>query len=321
MEVGYAKFLKIFNNLLLESLGYFDIGSNCTLRNRFMNTVPVSVIIPTYNRSALLGRALDSVRAQSRKPAQLIVVDDGSTDDTAAMLANDFPEVEYFYQPNQGVSAARNVGLENASQPWIALLDSDDQWLPQKLEKQFREIQHNPTFLFCHTEEIWIRNGRRVNPMKKHAKYGGDIFKHCLPLCCVSPSSVLMHRDLLDAVGHFDETLPACEDYDLWLRVCSEFEVLFVKEPLIKKYGGHEDQLSREYWGMDRFRIQALEKILNAPHLSLAKRRLVMDTLMEKLRIFLLGAKKRGRDNEKIRAYEYQLNHWKKYNSEEEFRD
>jgi GT2 family glycosyltransferase len=181
-----------------------------------------------------------------------------------------------------------------------------------------KALEEESTLLFCHTEEIWIRNGRRVNAMNKHAKHGGDIFEHCLPLCCVSPSSVLIHRDIFDVVGNFDESLPACEDYDLWLRICSRYDVLFIEEALITKYGGHEDQLSKEHWGMDRFRITALEKIMNAPYLSFAQRKLAMETLMTKLRIFLLGAKKRGRDDAMTQAYEKQVHHWERYTPQAE---
>ena len=301
-------------NYPLETLGHSDIGL-CPPppRSPRMTAAPITVIIPTYNRVSLLRRALESVLAQTLAAAQVIVVDDGSTDDTSEMISRDFPGVEYLHQANQGVSAARNRGLEKAIQPWIAFLDSDDEWLPKKLEKQMRALEENSTLLFCHTEEIWIRNGRRVNAMSKHAKHGGDIFEYCLGLCCVSPSSVVIHREIFDAVGNFDETLPTCEDYDLWLRICSRYDVLFIDEALITKYGGHDDQLSKEHWGMDRFRIVALEKIMNAPHLSFAQRKLTMEALMTKLRIFLLGAKKRGRDDALTQAYERQVHHWERF--------
>ena len=115
--------------------------------------------------------------------------------------------------------------------------------------------------------------------MKKHAKSGGHIFRQCLPLCVISPSSVMIQRSLFDEIGLFDESLPACEDYDLWLRICARHPVLFLQEPMIIKHGGHRDQLSRRYWGMDRFRIQALEKIIDAPGLSPADRIAVAEML------------------------------------------
>ncbi|MEN8259326.1 MAG: glycosyltransferase family 2 protein, partial [Pseudomonadota bacterium] len=186
---------------------------------------------------------------------------------------------------------------------WLAFLDSDDQWLPHKLEVQVEKLQGQPSIRVCHTEEIWIRNGRRVNPAGKHAKQGGWIFRSCLPLCAMSPSSILIHRAVFDSVGLFDERLPACEDYDLWLRITARYPVLFVDEPLIVKYGGHADQLSRKHWGMDRFRIRALEKVLIAGGLAPECERAARDMLVGKARIYLEGARKRGKQDE-VRHYE-----------------
>jgi len=210
------------------------------------------------------------------------------------MLAECYPQVEVLEQANRGVSAARNLGIAKARGEWIALLDSDDVWLSTKLERQLAALAAAPAHRLCHTEEIWIRNGRRVNQMKKHAKSGGHIYRKCLPLCCISPSSVLIHRTLFDDVGGFDESLPACEDYDLWLRVTAREPVLFVDEPLIEKYGGHDDQLSRKHWGMDRFRIRALQKILSEEVLDASDEYETRSMLVRKLEILINGAKKRG---------------------------
>jgi glycosyltransferase involved in cell wall biosynthesis len=264
-----------------------------------MNKPTVSVIIPSYNRCQSLPRALDSVLAQTRPAEEIIVVDDGSDDGTAAMLARDYPELTCLVQDNRGVSAARNAGIRAARGDWIALLDSDDEWLPQKLERQLQALQQarqsdSTAPLLVHCDEIWIRKGRRVNPMDKHAKAGGWIFERCLPLCAISPSAVLMARELLTDVGDFDEDLPACEDYDLWLRICSQYPVLYVDEPLLKKYGGHSDQLSRQHWGMDRFRVQALDKLLSAGGLDASQQGQATAMLHEKCRILRLGAEKRG---------------------------
>ena len=259
-----------------------------------LDSAAVSVVIPTQNRRRLISRAIDSVRAQTRPPNEILVVDDGSTDDTARFVAETYPEVQLLRQENRGVSAARNAGIRAAEGELIAFLDSDDDWLPRKLERQLQAMEASPGALLCHTNEIWIRNGRRVNPMKKHQKFGGCIFEKALPLCVISPSSVLVDRRLFDEVGLFDESLPACEDYDLWLRVCARFPVLFVDEPLIVKHGGHEDQLSRRHWGMDRFRIQALRKILAQRDLPDHYRRAAEAMLAQKLEIFSRGAQKRS---------------------------
>ena len=255
----------------------------------------ISVIIPTYNRAHTLSRALDSVFAQSYPPSEVIVVDDGSVDDTRAMIAERYPQCIYLTQPNLGVSRARNQGITQAKGEWIALLDSDDCWLPDKLEKQMERLAESPNLRLCHTDEIWIRNGVRVNPMRKHAKSGGRIFQRCLPLCVISPSAALLHRSLFDEFGLFDPELPACEDYDLWLRICSREAVAYVDEPLTVKYGGHEDQLSHRHWGMDRFRVYALQKLLDDLPLGPSDRLAAIHTLIGKCVILSQGAEKRGK--------------------------
>lgn len=232
--------------------------------------------------------------AQTVIPDEVIVVDDGSTDDTRRLVSERFADVRYIFQANRGVSSARNAGLRAATSQWIAFLDSDDRWHPSKLERQLAALGSRRDSRICHTDEIWIRNGRRVNPMKKHAKHGGDIFRHCLPRCVISPSSVVLHRGVFRHIGHFDESLPACEDYDLWLRICAVYPVLYLDEPLVIKYGGHDDQLSRRHWGMDRFRIHALEKILRSGTLSAADSCAAQAMLREKLTILIQGAKKRN---------------------------
>ena len=254
----------------------------------------ISVIIPTFNRIDTLGRALRSVLAQTFAPYEVIVVDDGSTDGSGDFIKREFPTVMYRFQENKGVSAARNQGMEMASGEWFAFLDSDDEWLPQKLARQRDLINKNPDHKLCHTEEIWIRNGRRVNPKTRYQKSGGWIYEKCLPLCVISPSSVLLERSLITEVGGFDESLTACEDYDLWLRICSREPVLFIEEAMMKKYGGHSDQLSTTVWGLDRFRIRALEKILASKTLNLKNEQATREMLITKLGIFISGAEKRG---------------------------
>ena len=263
---------------------------------------PVTVIIPTFNRIQTLARALQSCISQTHPPDQIIVVDDGSTDGTDTLVRKQFPQVDYLVQPNLGVSAARNRGIRQAIRQghngWIALLDSDDEWLPEKLERQLAAWQRQPHHRLIHSNEIWIRQGRRVNAMNKHRKMGGHIFRHCLPLCIISPSAVLLQHSLLDDTGLFDESLPVCEDYDLWLRICHREAVLLVDEPLIIKYGGHPDQLSRKHWGMDRFRVQALQRCLHAEALNEADRQACIAMLLDKLDILIQGADKRGQQQD-----------------------
>ncbi len=264
-----------------------------------MNTpLDISVIIPSYNRWHTLPRALDSVIEQQLQALEIIVIDDGSTDDSAAEIAVNYPQVKLLQQENLGVSAARNLGIQSARGTWIALLDSDDAWLPQKLKRQRESLALHPELRLCHSDEIWIRNGRRVNPKNRHQKSGGWIFEHCLPLCAISPSAAMIHRNVFADIGYFDPELPACEDYDFWLRLTHREPVLYIDEMLINKFGGHEDQLSRAHWGMDRFRIQVLLKLLRTEALNSDQRRAALNTLAEKLQVYVAGARKRGREEE-----------------------
>lgn len=266
----------------------------------------ISVVIPTFNRIEVIQRAIESVLRQTRPPDQLIVVDDGSTDGTSALLKKTYRNrlTLISLAQNKGVSAARNHGIRESRGDWIALLDSDDEWLESKLATQQMALESQPHVL-CHTEEIWIRNGIRVNAMNKHAKRGGDIYQYCLPLCVISPSSALISRKAFNEAGGFDETLPACEDYDLWLKICARHSVLFVPTPQVIKYGGHDDQLSRQHWGMDRFRIKAMINSLESGNLSCDQSEKTHECLWNKTRIFLKGAIKH--DNHAMIEYCQQI--------------
>jgi glycosyltransferase involved in cell wall biosynthesis len=263
----------------------------------------VSIIIPTFNRAAFLKEAVDSVCAQTTEDWELIVVDDGSTDDTpGVMAAFRDPRIRYVSQARGGVAAARNSGVALSRASLIAFLDSDDLWLPEKLRFQFQFFSLNPAAAICQTEEMWIRRGQRVNPRVRHRKHSGWIFKECLPLCIVSPSAVMMRLKTFDVLGGFDETLPACEDYDLWLRASLRYEIHTLSQMLTVKRGGHADQLSRQ-WGLDRWRIAALEKILADPALAPEYVPLVVREIARRCQILAAGASKRG-NIEMCREYE-----------------
>ncbi len=280
----------------------------------------ISVIIPTYNRSATLERAITSVLEQTYRNFELIVIDDGSIDDTTRIIKKYKKHLIYYSKLHGGVSAARNFGLEKTSGAWVAFLDSDDYWLPKKLEKQMAYLKENSDFLIAQTEEKWIRNSKFVNPMKKHKKYEGWIFEKCLPLCIVSPSAVIIHQKIFNDVGVFDETLPVCEDYDLWLRIALKYKIGLIPEKLIVKTGGHSDQLSKQCWGMDRYRVQALEQLL-AMDLTKSQKILVYNELINKLNVLNLGRKKRPNLSnvykQKLQSYQDNLNELLKYNQPE----
>lgn len=274
------------------------------MKGRYNAMCKVSVIIPTYNRAKTLKETIDSVLSQRYDDLELIVVDDGSTDETREIIASYLPHLKYLYQERRGVSAARNKGITHARGDCFAFLDSDDLWLPDKLCLQMKFMEDHPKALICYTEEIWIRKGVRVNPMKKHKKYSGMIFKRCLPLCIISPSSVLIARSLIEEVGGFDEEFEVCEDYDLWLRISARYPVYLIETPLIVKRGGHADQLSKKMSGQDRFRIRSLVKLLEGDCLSFHQREIAWEELNRKCEIYGGGCIKRGKreEGEKILA-------------------
>jgi glycosyltransferase involved in cell wall biosynthesis len=263
----------------------------------------VSVIIPTYNRAAMVGRAIESVLAQSFRDYELIVVDDGSDDGTGQALSGYRDRITVLRQSNRGVSAARNRGIRQSKGRLIAFLDSDDLWLPEKLSRQISFFRDRPEALICQTEEIWIRNGRRVNPKKRHRKLSGDIFLPSLELCLVSPSAVMLRRPLFDKIGWFDESLPACEDYDLWLRISSRHPVYLIDTPLTVKHGGHPDQLSRAP-GLDRYRVAALKKLIDSGGLSRSRAKRAVEMLQAKCAVYAAGCRKRGKSSEAQRYEE-----------------
>ena len=271
----------------------------------------ISVVIPTFNRISLVARAIDSVLKQSLNPYEIIVVDDGSDDGTSEMIQNKYKSIKLIQQQNNGVSAARNNGIKHAKGDWIALLDSDDEWTEKKLENQVDRLIKTPEYDFCHTNEIWIRNGVRVNQRKKHEKYGGYIFDKCLDICRISPSSVLFRKNILDHVGWFDDQLPVCEDYDLWLRITAEYRILFIDDPLIIKYGGHDDQLSHGVEGIEFFRIKSLENLLDRTELSTDNRVFAIQMIIKKYNIYLNGLVKRKKQGEADQIKE-KIKFWKK---------
>lgn len=256
-----------------------------------------SIIIPTFNRLSFLKEAVESVLNQTYRDFELIIVDDGSTDGTKEFAAGFGNSIRYIYQENRGPSAARNLGIREAKGEFITFLDSDDLWLRQKLKTQIEFMKSHPDAVVCYTDEIWIRRGIRVNPRRRHQKYSGWIFEHCLPLCIVSPSSVLMKKEFFKEVGSFDETLPACEDYDLWLRASLKIPFNFIRQKLVVKRGGHSDQLSAN-WGLDQFRVRALLKLLKQEKLNERRLKLIENKIIEKSFILEQGFRKRGKEKE-----------------------
>jgi glycosyltransferase involved in cell wall biosynthesis len=258
----------------------------------------ISVVIPTYNRATMVAEAVESVLRQEMDGVEVIVVDDGSNDDTRESLAPFLSHIRYTYQERTGVSAARNAGIGLAHGEWLAFLDSDDLWLPQKLARQTEYLHRHPELRICQTEEVWIRDGQRWNPKRYHKKPCGHCFDALLERCLVSPSAVMLHRELLEEVGEFDVNLPACEDYDMWLRIGWRHAIGLVPEALVIKRGGHPNQLSANVPTLDLYRIRALEKLYVEQPLDVTQRRQVLEVLQRKCTVYSQGCVKRGRPEE-----------------------
>ncbi|MCI5064180.1 glycosyltransferase family 2 protein [bacterium] len=258
----------------------------------------VSVVIPVRDRPHLLVRAIRSVLSQSYPHLELVVVDDGSTEDLseAAQLVSEGPH-QFRRIPPQGVSAARNVGIQHSSGEWIAFLDSDDLWKPEKLSAQMQLHAEHRALRISQCQEEWFRNGTYLPQKAIHEMPDGEAFYRSLQLCCISPSSVVLHRTIFEDYGVFDENLPVCEDYDLWIRITPRESVGLVREVLVTKHGGHEDQLSRSEPAMDRFRVYALAKLLAAHDadeiLTVEQVQAAQDVLRRRIQILQKGAMKR----------------------------
>ena len=275
--------------------------------------INVSVIIPTYNRVKFLPACINSVLKQSIPVEEIIVVDNNSSDGTVNYIRDKFKMVRVLIERNKGVSFARNLGILNSKNNWVAFLDSDDEWMPDKIQKQIELIKRlNYKVNFIHTNEKWVRNNIILNQKKKHAKKGGYIFQDCLDICKISPSSTLIKKSLFDQYGLFNTKFKVCEDYELWLRFTSKIEIGYINEVLIKKNGGHNDQLSKKYWGIDRYRIKALEKLIVTNNLTIEYKVMAVKILIEKINILILGAI--NRKNKRIlKMYIYKKYIWSEY--------
>lgn len=255
----------------------------------------IAIIIPTHNRQGMVLRAIDSVLNQSYKDFELIVVDDGSTDQTKTWIERERDSrLKYFLTTKKGVAHARNFGVKQTHCDWICFLDSDDVWRKHKLSEQLCFHDQHRGVLISQTDDMWIRNTRRVNKKKQHQIREGNLFQQSLKLCVICCSSVMMKRSLFLDLGGFNESLPTCEDYDLWLKVTARYPVGFVPKILVTKFGGHSDQLSKSFEVMDRYRIRSLENLLAFDLLSSKQREWTQKELLLKKEIVEKGAQKRN---------------------------
>ncbi|TVR67910.1 MAG: glycosyltransferase [Spirochaetaceae bacterium] len=273
----------------------------------------LSIVIPVYNRERLVSRAVRSVLDQQVPPGwsmELLVVDDGSTDGTGAVLRD--LEREYgppwggkvlriLSRPRGGTpGGARNYGVAHARGEVLAFLDSDDEWLPEKLLRQIP--LHEGGEVLTHTRERWIRDGREISQggrrFSRHRR-SGDLLEDALVKCIIGPSTVMISRDVWERSGGFREDLEIAEDYEYWLRLTALTAVAYLDLPLTVKYAGHGDQLSEKYGQIETFRIRALRPLVEerwfARHRDGTAQAMAERELLRKALIYAAGARKRGR--------------------------
>jgi len=255
----------------------------------------VSVIIPSYNRDIFVARAIYSVLLQDFEPLEIIVVDDGSTDYSHHVYKMFEGSIKVFYHEiNQGASAARNTGIKNSKGEYIGFLDSDDYWLPNKLSLQMEYMLKHNSFV-SQTQEYWIRHGKFVNPNKKNKKMGGNIFEISLKRSYISPSCVVIKRDVLEKIGYFRTDLKVAEDYELWLRLTSCYPIELIDRPLVVREMSHRMHLSSPQEGIEFWRIMGLVLFLRDSHLPQSLHTKALRELAFKCRVYGLGAGKRGK--------------------------
>ncbi len=223
----------------------------------------VSVIIPTYNRALTIGKSIDSVLEQTYKDYEIIVVDDGSTDNTYEVLRPYWEKIHYVFKENWGISSARNLGLEIAKGRYIALLDSDDFWKPEKLQKQIECFNKHQEYGIIATRCITNTVDRNFNTieLKKIRRSGksGWIYKDLFNKNFLRTSSVLIKKECFQKVGYFDESLPRCNDIDMWLRISRKYPVGFINSPLTI-YTRRPKEIRRDNIEGRKIWLQVLEK-------------------------------------------------------------
>ena len=233
-----------------------------TIRSETSGMAPtVSVIIPTYNRAHLVGRAIRSVLNQTYQDFEIIVVDDGSTDNTEEVVKsfND-PRIRYIrHEKNRGGSAARNTGIRAARGEYIAFLDSDDEWLPEKLAKQLPVFEKDSTCGAVYTDLLYMLPDGSVKLCQNYRPEGWILKKLLSSNVVGTTSSVIVRRECFEKIGLFDESLPSCQDWDMWIRIAKRYSFRKIPEPLTK-YRVHQNRITTDFRAVWQGHLAIMEK-------------------------------------------------------------
>jgi glycosyltransferase involved in cell wall biosynthesis len=239
-------------------------------------TIEVSVVIPAFNAARYVGQAVDSALAQTLKSVEVIVVDDGSRDATAAVLAGYGERLRVLRQDNAGVSVARNRGIAASRGRYVAFLDADDLWLPEKLERQVEVLAGRGGARACYTRFTAVDSELRPSVYRWQPGPRARLEDLLLRGNVVSAgaSTVLCEHSLIDEVGGFDPELSLCADWDLWVRIAAATELTYIGEPLVV-YRRHPTSMSRSVRTLERESLQLLNRTFDRPDLpaSLRERR------------------------------------------------
>jgi glycosyltransferase involved in cell wall biosynthesis len=241
----------------------------------------VSVIIPTFNCAALVKEAIESALAQTYRDFEVIVVDDGSDDDTTSVVAQFGSDIHYLRQTNQGASAARNQGIAMSRGKYIAFLDADDVWKPNKLAEQIPVLERDSSIGLVYSDwAITSENGEtKASQLKDLKPASGYVFDGLVQCGFILTSGTVVRRSCLEDVGHFDKTLSIAQDYDLWLRICYRWKIELVNKVLVTKRD-RNGNLSSNLVKTATERIALFDKALkNFTDMTPATRRLVKNQL------------------------------------------
>jgi glycosyltransferase involved in cell wall biosynthesis len=293
--------------------------------------VGATVVVPTCNRREMVAQALQSVLAQTYRNFELVVVDDGSTDGTPMHLmrllgaepraveilsrmnpaalnpffhqfVHDGIPIQYQYHPNRGLGAARNRGIRHARGTYVAFLEAEDLWEPTHLQAQIAFLDGDGWARIARVGGRQAKDGTRARRSRRAEEASGWIFSQALEACPAGLSCAVVHRGCFAECGTFDENMPACDDYDLWLRLAARFPIHYVAGPEVT-HRSPRPELASHSWTWDRFRVYALEKAFQSGQLNPEQRFLVSQEIVRRCEHLVEGYR-RQKSEERANFYE-----------------